>query len=143
MMSMVGHIVESGAHLKLDAMSINEGEVDGHAAGMRRALARIGEEPRLRKLRPQQPLRFARTERIEDFQAIAERGGKLDGFCETVGGIAMKVASRMPIYGCSSDIIGRSVGKSDNNIVSRRGNFDQVHVAVLRQQERRSRLRDT
>jgi hypothetical protein len=93
----LGQVIETGAHFQFGAARIHEREVDGRAAGMRRTLARIGEESRLRKLLPQNPLCLARPEGIEDLQAIAERRRQRDGLGKTIGGVAMQIAARLPI----------------------------------------------
>jgi hypothetical protein len=89
--------IEGGAHVELATGAIEEREIDRHAARMRRAAARVGEEFRIGPGVPQCPLRLDRPQGVEDPQAEAERPGKRDRRRELVGRLAMQPAFGVPV----------------------------------------------
>ena len=91
-----GEGVERRAHVEL-AIAVQQGEVDGNAARMRRATARIGQELGVRPGLPQRPLRLDRPQGVEDAQPKPERPGKGDRRGELVGGFTMQPAFGIPV----------------------------------------------
>ncbi len=88
--------VERRAHVEL-ALAVQQGEVDGNAARMRRATARIGQEFRIGPGIPQRPLRLDGAQGIEDAQPEPERPGERDRCGKLVGGFAMQPAFGIPV----------------------------------------------
>src|SRR5260221_5860656 len=84
--------VETRPHVEGGAITLDERQIDGDAARMRRAPPRIGQELGVGTGVPQHPLRFGRPESIEDPQAQAERACKVDGAAQPPLGVAVETA---------------------------------------------------
>src|SRR3546814_10255502 len=85
-------VVERRAHVECRAARrIDKSEVDGDAARMVGADARVSDELRIGENLPEPPLRLDRAERIENAEPEAEGRGEGDGTAQRRGGVRVKL----------------------------------------------------
>ena len=122
-----GKGIEFRAHVERPAVPVHERQINGNAAGMGRSAPRVSQKLGVRGMRPQCPLRFARTQGIEDPKAKTEHPRQLYRAIECRQGIAMKQTSRRSIDRFASEITLGRIGKIDIDISARAGNFNEIH----------------
>ena len=110
-------VVERRAHVEFAALGVEQGEVDGGAAAVRRAAPRVGDELRVRRVVPQHPLRLGGAEGVEDLEPEPLRGGEVAGAFELGKRFRVQITCGALVHRRSGEIVGGGVGKVENDAV--------------------------
>ena len=122
-----GKGVERRTHGKCLAVPVHERQVDCNAAGMGRSAPRVGKKFGVRRMCPQHPLRFARSERIEDPKAQTKHPRQDHRAIKRRQAITVEQASRRPVNWFAGEIAVGRIGEIDIDIGARAGNFNEIH----------------
>ena len=119
--------IEPGAHGERAAVPVDQRQIDGDAARMRRSAPGIGEKLRVRRMRPERPLRLAGAHRVEDPKSEPDLARQHQRPVECRPGIAMEKASRRPVDRPAGEIAVGGIGEIDIDIAAVAGNFNEIH----------------
>jgi hypothetical protein len=96
--------IERGAHIQVVSSLVDQCQVDGNAARMRRCAPGVGKEFRVRGMRPQRPLRFGRPQCVEYPESQSQDGGEPDGFGQRGGCVRVQVGAGARVYRCARKV---------------------------------------
>ena len=122
-----GKSVEFRTHGKRQAVLVHERQIDGNATGMGRTTPRIGQELGVRRMIPQDPLSFTRSQCIKYSKPQTEFRRQHNRSIERLQAIAMEQASRRPVDRFAREIAVGRIGEIDIDIGAGAGNFNEIH----------------
>lgn len=127
MMGQGCEFVERRSHVQWNAGGVKQGQIYRHSARMRRPPTGIGKEVGVRRVVPQCPLRFRRSEGIEYTNPATERLSGGAGVLQRRCGRAMQITHGVSINRRVREIVCGRIGKRNVDVEFLRRDFNEFH----------------